>query len=422
MATHKNTRTKGIGLRISSEPFTIHLDNEPYILTDDALKRQIDERLQRKREWFYPKLKFISMVDTILKMQLTFRDVSHEMTVGIERDKLHISCTCGQQVETLCLHTYKALERVIGYRSTDYFKEYRPNGLMEIAANHPKYFDRKVTDQGIDVKPKPNLGSVYQLADKMESVPLGEVLKLPPAPPERKAQDTAITYILASHFRNKYLTFLLPCLGVLNKSQDNIKAFYHFISGTEKEYDPFLTDDQKILNKLCYEMWQQVETQCGSLIEGDPEQERSPAGIFNLWEKAMPLLLQQQFIYAYCLYNKRELKEKPQRARIERITLVKDRPHIHFLLLDKGPLYHLQMKGAVRDRNIYKYNTETTFFLEEDKKFYLLASLRDAGMAEWMRKAGGHITIFKEHFGDFEQECLDRLRECYAVTTVLAYK
>ncbi|WP_315822714.1 hypothetical protein [Paraflavitalea speifideaquila] len=108
-------------------------------------------------------------------------------------------------------------------------------------------------------------------------------------------------------------------------------------------------------------MWQQVETQCGSLIEGEPEQERSPDGVFSLWEKAMPLLLQQEFIYSYCMYNKRELKEKPQRARIKRISLMKDRPHLHFQLWDKGPFYQLQMKAAVRDRNIYKYNTETTF-------------------------------------------------------------
>ncbi|MBN9383569.1 MAG: hypothetical protein J0H74_22615 [Chitinophagaceae bacterium] len=201
---------------------------------------------------------------------------------------------------------------------------------MEIAANHSKYFDRKVTDQGIDVRPKSNLDSVYQSADKMEGVPFSEVLKLPPAPSERKTRDTVITYILVSHFRNKYLTFLLPCLGILNKSRDNIKAFYYFISDTEKEYDLFLTDDQRTLNKLCYEMWRQVETQAGSLLEGEPEQERSPAGIFGLWEKAMPLLLQQEFIYSYGLYNKRELKEKPQRTRIERITLMKSGKKRHF--------------------------------------------------------------------------------------------
>ncbi|WP_315822712.1 hypothetical protein [Paraflavitalea speifideaquila] len=67
MATHKNTRTQGIGLRSSSEPYTIHLENEPYILSQDVLTRQVDERLQRKREWFYPKLKFLSMEDTTLK-------------------------------------------------------------------------------------------------------------------------------------------------------------------------------------------------------------------------------------------------------------------------------------------------------------------------------------------------------------------
>jgi hypothetical protein len=411
-----------MGLRSASEPYTIHLENEPYILSREALTKQVDERLQRKREWFYPKLKFVSMEDTTLKMRLTCRDISHEMTISIEPDKLHIACSCNKPVETLCLHTYKALERLVLYRNTEFFKDYRPNGLMEIAANHKKYFIRKMTEEGISVKPKPNLGSIYQLANKTEHLPIDEALKLPPAAQMPQARDTVITYIMVSHYHNKYLTFLLPCVGVLNKSLDSIKGFHHFISGTEKEYDQFLTDDQRTLNRLCYEMWQQIETQCGSLIEGEPEQERFPEGIFSLWEKAMALLLRQEFIYGYCMYNKRELKEKPQRARIERITLMKDRPHLHFQLLDKGPFYQLHMKVAVRDRNIYKYNTETTFFIEENRKFYLLASLRDAGVAEWMRKTGGCITVFKEHFGDFEREYLDQLRQCYAVTTVLDYK
>ena len=122
------------------------------------------------------------------------------------------------------------------------------------------------------------------------------------------------------------------------------------------------------------------------------------------------------------MYNKRELKEKPQRARIERVQLSKDRPRLHFQLLDKGAFYQLYMKVAVRDRNIHKYDTEATFFISAGTRLYLLPSLRDAGIAEWMRKSGGHITVFKEHFGDFEQEYLDQFRECYSVTTVKAYK
>ncbi|WP_291912712.1 hypothetical protein [Chitinophaga sp. CB10] len=424
MATVKHIRSQGGALlRNASAPLTIHLEDEPYILSEDALKRQTDERVQRKKEWFYPKLKFISMEDTNLKLRLTFREISYIMTVGIEPDKLHVSCSCGSQVETLCLHTYRALGQLIGYRSTDYFKQYRPNGLMEIAARHRKYFDRKATDRGIEVKPKASLGSVYHLADKMEGLQFADILELPPSAPERKkAKDTALTYIIIDAFRNKYLTFLLPCLGMLNKAETEVKGFHHFISGTEREYDQFLTDEQKTLNRLCYEMWQQVETQSGSLIEGEPEQECEPAGVFSLWEKAMPLLLQQEFIYRYGLYNKRELKEKPQRARIERVQLSKDRPRLHFQLLDKGAFYQLYMKVAVRDRNIHKCDTETTFFISEGTKLYLLPSLRDAGIAEWIRKSGGHITVFKEHFGDFEQEYLDQLRECYPVTTVKAYK
>ncbi|WP_315822713.1 hypothetical protein [Paraflavitalea speifideaquila] len=87
------------------------------------------------------------------------------------------------------------------------------------------------------------MGSICQLADKMEGLPIDEVLKLPSAAQVQQTRDTVITYIMVSHYHNKYLTFLLPCLGILNKSLDSIKCFHHFISGTEKEYNQFLTDD-----------------------------------------------------------------------------------------------------------------------------------------------------------------------------------
>ncbi|GEP97764.1 hypothetical protein [Chitinophaga cymbidii] len=424
MATTKNTGNMGFGkLRNASEPLTIHLEDEPYILSEEALKKKVEAKLLRKRDWFYPKLKFISIKDNVLKLLNTHKEVSHEMTVYIEPDQLHISCSCGTQVETLCLHTYKALERLIWYRSTDYFARYRPDGIMQIGTAHEKYFDRKVTDTGLDIKPKTSLGSVYKLGDKLEGLSFTDVMNLPQAAPQRiQGREAGITYILMNAFRNRYLTFLFPCLGVLNKAGTDVKGFHHFISDTQKEYDTLLTDEQRALNIICLEMWQQTEKQSGSLIEGEPEKERSPIGIFSLWEKAMPLLLQQEFIYRYSLYGKRELKEKPSRGRIERISLLKDTPRLHFQLLDKGAFYQLQMKVTIRDKKVNKYNAETTFFIGEDKKLYLLASLKDAGVVQWMQKSGGYITIFKEHFSAFEQEYLNSLRECYSVNTVKGYK
>ncbi|WPV65963.1 hypothetical protein [Chitinophaga sp. LS1] len=422
MRTTKNTSKQSLGmLRNASEPYIIHLEDEPYILSEDAFKKQVDAKLARKRDWFYPKLKFITIEDGTLKLLNTHKEIHYEMTVRIEPDKLHVSCSCGAQVETLCLHTYKALERLIWYRNTDYFAEYQPNGIIEIGTAHKKYFDKKVTDTRIKITPKANLGSVYRLADKLEGLNFEDVLNLPQttAPERNKARETALTYIVMDSFHNKYLPFLLPCLGVLNKAGTEVKGFHHFISGTQKEYDAYLTDEQRALNIICYEMWQQAETRSGSLIEGEPE---LPAtGIFSLWERAMLLLHHQEFIYRYGFYGKRELKGKPQRARIQRISLIKDTPRLYFQLIDKGAFYQLQMKVSIKDRNI-NYDVETPFFIWEDKRLYLLGSLRDAGIAQWMQQSGGYITFFKEHFPAFEQEYLNPLREYYQVNIIKAHK
>ncbi len=93
-------------LRSSSDPFVIHLDGEPYILSSEALRNQVDLRLQRSRKWYYPAIKFISFSKCILKLNLKHDGLSHDMIVKIETDKLHVSCSCNTQVETLCLHTY----------------------------------------------------------------------------------------------------------------------------------------------------------------------------------------------------------------------------------------------------------------------------------------------------------------------------
>jgi hypothetical protein len=419
MATIKNTRKQGFGMqRNASEPYTIHLDGKPYILSAEALKAQVDEKLQRKREWFYPTLKFISIENGTVRLRLIHKEVSQEMTVCIEPDKLHFSCSCGMMVETL--HTYRTLEALAGYRGTDYFAQFRPNGLIELSTAHKKYFDKKVTDKGIDIRPRANLGSVYQLSHRLEQLNLMDILHLPQvtSPQANREKDTVLTYILMDSCQEKYLPFLLPCVGVLNKGGTDVKGFHQFISGTEKEYDPFLTDEQRALNQICYEMWQQVETQSGSLFEGEPEQERSPSGIFSLWEKALPLLRQQEFTYKYILYGRRELKQKPSRTRIERIGVEKDRPRLYFQLINKGAIWELRLKAALRAKPINNYDIQTNLFIVDGGKFYLLPSLQDAGIAEWMRKSNGHITVFKEHFPEFEKEYLNPLRESYWVHIV----
>lgn len=46
---------------------------------------------------------------------------------------------------------------------------------------------------------------------------------------------------------------------------------------------------------------------------------------------------------------------------------------------------------------------------------YLVASLRDVRILGWMRSMDNRITIFKEHFKEFEDVYLNLLRQYYTI-------
>jgi uncharacterized membrane protein YqaE (UPF0057 family) len=423
MTTTQNPSKPLETMRLASTPFTIYMEDQPYILTAEALKRQVDARLTRKKDWFFPKIRVHSFDNSVLHLQISSKGESYKMEVGLEPDKLRISCSCGTSIETLCLHTYKTLERLTWYRSSAYFIKYRPNGIVEVASQNLKYFDKIVNEEGVDYAPKTNLGSVYKIADMMKSLNFSDVLSLPLSTNTHrsKPKDTALAYLLMDSYGNKYLPFLLPCVGVLNKAGVGLKAFNDFIISTNAPGQN-LTEDQGALNRSCYEMWTTAKAQPNSLLAAHAEVDYLPAIIFAMWEKAIPMLQHQQFIYRYTFYGKRERRSKPSKSRLERINLLPDVPRLHFLLIDKGAFYQLQMKITIEGRNINQYDSQTTFFINNDNNFYLLSSLKDAGIVQWMKQSGGFITVFKEHFEVFEQEYLNPLRKSYQVKTIQTHR
>lgn len=419
MAITKNTgkQDKNV-LRNASEPFTLYIKGEPYTLTEESLKEQVEVSLQRTRRWHFPDLKFLSFEGNCLKLLNTDNSTSYEMSIQIEADKLHVSCDCGSEVETLCIHAYWALERLAGYDYRKPFEKYRPKGLFEIAIAHKKHFDIKPGCTGLDISPKEYLGSVYPFFVKMKESNLSAVLNLQGASilTKDKAKDNALAYILIIPPRDEYLTFLMPCTGSLNKAGTEIKSFHHFIQEKEKGLDSLLTGDQKALNKICYEMLKQVENLSEeSLTSEEPSQKSSLQTLFHLWVEAIPLLAQQDFVCLYNLHFKNELKSRPAKNRVWKINIRGEVPQLRFELKKNETFYQLQMKATVKGRQVKEVDWDAVFFISEGHDMYKLSSLRDAGMAGWITKFDNCISVFKEHFDEFDKDFLQPLQKFYPV-------
>jgi hypothetical protein len=150
-------------LRPASDPYTIEFNNKHYMLSEDDLKSHVELKMQRKRDWYFSKLTLLSFEAGLVKLQNTHKNTSFVMTLGIEPDRVHISCSCGLEVKSICLHSYKALQSMMRFDGYCSFGIYRPNGLLDLAMKYPKHFDEKDFLNEMRFYPKDTLGNVYKL-------------------------------------------------------------------------------------------------------------------------------------------------------------------------------------------------------------------------------------------------------------------
>jgi hypothetical protein len=90
---------------------------------------------------------------------------------------------------------------------------------------------------------------------------------------------------------------------------------------------------------------------------------------------------------------------------------------VAFSLTDKGVYHQFRPEVLINGESIVEYEADTSFFISHKGRLYLLGSLRDAAILQWMDQLDGVITVFKEHFAAFEQTILTLIRQHYQVTT-----
>lgn len=408
---------------------TIRFQDKGFRLSIDALKKQARAKAANHANWRSPALKFVSFHQGVLTLMNTSENRSHKLILQVKENCLQVTCGCRNEQPTICGHSYAALYAIIWQLGERYFQKLQPDGLIAMAFAHKKYFDKKESIAGLDVSARPEQQSIFFLAPKLEKFDIATILRLPLPAVKKKVVDSAHTrevipdseqslaYILMISARNKLLPSLMPCAGKLNKKRTEVRTFRQFLSGIEKQSSHLLTSSQRDLNIACYHLWKIVEKQKGSIVNDQPTKNsiQTLTAIFHAWEKIIPMLQRQPFVYSYYLYGVRELKGTPQKRRIRKITLSSDFPELRFILKDMGVFYQLEMQVWVNNNLLLEPDIGTTLFIRDNQTQYILSSIRDAAIAEWIDRSGGWITIFKEHFNKFEQEILTPLRQYYPI-------
>ncbi|MBS1668234.1 MAG: hypothetical protein JST58_12725 [Bacteroidetes bacterium] len=400
-------------LRNASDFYTIPLE-EDYILAEETLESSIDIKTSKQPGWFYPDLKLLSFKEDTAAILNSNDKTSFTLHLKVEPRKLMVSCTCGLQVEMLCIHSFKALSLLLHFDGPADLKKFMPGGAAQTVLDNSKYFETKTGFRNF-FNPKAAMGAVYGISEPLEGFSIEDALAMPaPLPPKKQIKDMAMCYIIMVSGRKGLLPFLLPCLGKLNKAGDHIKGFGKFLSGIQKEHDAWLTEEQRTLNSLCLQIWKLVEKLPNELIHEDMLYNGTDdlSKLLDLWHQAFPLLMRQP-VYKHFYYKPRQLKGRPSKRYMQKINLKDAAPLIQFKLTDKGAFKQLELLPLINGKEIRNHKIFDKFFIYENDNIYLLSSLRDAAMVEWMKKSGGRITIFKNQFTQFENSFLQPLKKYY---------
>lgn len=411
-------------LNNTKKPVHILFEDKDSRLSWQCLQQQVDAGIVRRRSWSDPDLQFVSFINGQFVLQNSKDGRSYRLSLQVVGNELLVVCGCEEKGTTLCEHGYNALRSIIFYLGEHYFQKLRPGGVMELALAHRTLFNKVESRNGLDVSTRPELKTVYKLDEKAGAIDLVTVMELPGTLLENNflSAGLALSYVVILPSRYRFLPAVIPCMGKLNKTGTAIKSFDKFLSGLQKEYAAQLTHNQRELNKACFSLWKTVEPMPGSLLD---EAERKSIldnyiAIWSAWQHIIPLLQKQPFVYSYPSYHLRDLKGKPRMGRIAPVQISSKPPTLKFVLTEKAVFYTLELQIWIHKDLLEGYDAEMPLFILYGRTLYLLDSIRDAVITEWMCRSGGRITIFKEHFGEFEKGCLALLRANYPVKIITA--
>lgn len=408
----------------NKKPVHILFEGKDFRLSWQYLQQQVDTGIVRRRSWSDPDLQFVSFTGGQFVLKNSKDGRSYRLSLQVTGNELLVTCGCEEKGATLCEHGYNALRSIIFFLGEHYFQKLRPGGVMELALGHKTHFNKVESRSGLDVSPRPELKTVYKLDEKAGAIDLAAVMELPGTLPENNflSAGEALSYVVILPNRHRFLPAVIPCMGKLNKNGTTIKSFDKFLSGLQKEYAAKLTHNQRELNKACFSLWKTVEPLPGSLMD---EAERKSIldnyiAIRSAWQQLIPLLQKQPFVYSYPSYHLRDLKGKPRMGRIAPVQLSGEPPTLKFVLTEKAAFYTLELQIWIHNDLLEGYDAEVPFFILYGRTLYLLESFRDAVIAEWMYRSGGRITIFKEHFGEFEKDWLTLIWANYPLKMITA--
>ncbi|WP_345954035.1 hypothetical protein [Mucilaginibacter sp. PAMB04168] len=373
------------------------------------------------------KVKYYSYEQGIVTVLVKMPDRSkYRVQLKVSLDNLKLACRCGETHYRLCVHAYTVLYRTVWLHGhLDLGMYYWPQ-LDEDEKLQAKFLEVTTRNDRIYVEPRLRFGNLYRPglgfkdADRiMLDEPVDGKPKL------YSGGETVIGYCLAYSYRGystSHQPVLIPFMGLTGKSGEEITRFNRFVKADSDTREIELTEAQQTLGHISRE--QNALVSDLRILTIDQQRAKLPKirkELFSLWQEAVPLLVKEQFVYSYNTHQNDQLGHLPQKTGMKWCGFSPVAPVLSFVLKTYPDHYALTQRVTANGRTLsLQHNPDFFMYDEEQKLYYLLASLQDDEVLAWMSEAGNKLTIFSEHFDDFKDSFLGQLKRCYPVVSYSA--
>lgn len=346
----------------------------------------------------------------------------HKLYLHVELWELHVACECRMKgTDGVCKHAYFGLHELM-WRDGRYNLTgiYWP-GITGVIKGENRFLSVKPSHSHITVSPRDEYGGIYRAGlgfAGAQSLTFDKPGVVNPQTLPIALDVFGYTIVYSKgYYIGGHLPFLMPFTGRLYKNGQGMSYYHQFVS-RETSAALSLTDEQKTLNVMCYDM-QAVVLSIGPLPEArhwDSWQHAVP-DLLGYWRKAIAMLANQPLLYATVSHGLKEWGVKPKKHRTAPCKVSSDKISISFVLHEHEEYYALEPVIKAGGQEIQmRYNKYPLFVVDAPRNhFCLVSSQQEENLLNWLQDQHWRLTIIRPHLDDFHERFLSKLMVCYPV-------
>lgn len=415
----------------SDEENFYRLPFEPgtFQLTEETL---FNNSFHRKRpSYFREKIKNISFHNEVLILSIKLEQEPKNrqlVYIKVQKNELLVCCSAGTTSSYLSRFAFFTLLDLVQNEGNEFFLLYYWPDFFDPLTGRSKYL-RIINDRkGLDIEEKSKYPSFHKpglkLLDLHNEPAPSHRSPIPSVSIEEQPEgNTTIAYCLAYGHNTlsfgDHFPFLVPCLALLTRKNDQVKTFAKFLL-TKDDYENIEpTARQEQLKDLCFKMAElavinrEHPWKSKTFNKDDLEKARQ---LLDLWHETLELLLTQKFTAHHRTKGLKSLQQKPKRDSFYVCSFKKEQPNLVIIKTDKGDYLTIELKLRIDNKLFIPFYPRFPLLISKDHaptQLYLLQNYTDYIVLNFFSNNKFKLAVLKCHYKDEIKDLVEVLAERY---------